>query len=79
MLPFHAIVELARGLFGVDEGASAAEVRDAVRRGLASVPTVDPIALAFWLELFGPPIPRWRRRSWSPRRAVRVCSSHSAI
>ena len=57
MLPFHAIVELARGLFGVDEGASAADVRDAVRRGLASVPTVDPIALAFWLELFGAPDP----------------------
>ena len=57
MLPFHAIVELARGLFGVDDGASAADVRDAVRRGLASVPTVDPIALAFWLELFGAPDP----------------------
>jgi class 3 adenylate cyclase len=57
MIPFHAIVELARGLFGIDDGASAAEVRDAVRRGLASVPAVDPIALAFWLELFGAPDP----------------------
>ena len=57
MLPFHAIVELARGLFGVGEGASAPEVREAVRRGLASVPPVDPIALAFWLELLGAPDP----------------------
>jgi hypothetical protein len=57
MLPFHAIVELARGLFGVGEGASAAEVREAVRRGLAIVPPVDPIALAFWLELLGAPDP----------------------
>jgi len=55
MLPFHAIVELARGLFGVDEGTPAAEVRDAVRRGLANVQPVDPIALAFWLELLGAP------------------------
>jgi len=57
MLPFHAIVELARGLFGVDEGASAADVRGAVRRGLASLQPVDPIALAFWLELLGAPDP----------------------
>src|SRR5439155_690007 len=49
MLPFHAIVELGRALFGVDEGASAADVRGAVGRGLASAPPVDPIALAFWL------------------------------
>jgi class 3 adenylate cyclase/tetratricopeptide (TPR) repeat protein len=57
MLPFHAIVELARGLFGVDQDASAADVRGAVGRGLASVPPVDPIALAFWLELLGAPDP----------------------
>jgi len=57
MLPFHAIVELARGLFGVDEGASAADVRGAVERGLASAPPVDPIALAFWLDLLGAPDP----------------------
>src|SRR3989441_976534 len=55
--PFHAIVELARGLFGVDEHASAAAVRGAVGRGLASAPPVDPIALAFWLELLGAPDP----------------------
>jgi class 3 adenylate cyclase len=57
MLPFHAMVELARGLFGVDEGASAADMRGAVGRGLASTPPVDPIALAFWLELLGAPDP----------------------
>ncbi len=57
MLPFHAIIELARGLFGVDEGASAEDVRGAVRRGLASAQSVDPVALAFWLELLGAPDP----------------------
>src|SRR5207249_9697477 len=51
MLPFHAIVELARSVFGVDEGASAVDVRGAVRRGLASAQPVDPSVLAFWLEL----------------------------
>src|SRR5205807_3693172 len=57
MLPFHAIVELGRGLFGVGEGASAADIRGAVGVGLASAPPVDPIALAFWLELLGAPDP----------------------
>src|SRR6267378_4740578 len=57
MLPFHAIVELARGLLGVDHGASAADIRSAVGRGLASSQPVDPIALAFWLELLGAPDP----------------------
>jgi len=57
MLPFHAIVELARGLFGVDQDASAADIRDAVGRGLPSSQPVDPIALAFWLELLGAPDP----------------------
>ena len=57
MLPFHAIVELARGLFGVDRDASAADIRSAVGRGLASSPPVDPSALAFWLELLGAPDP----------------------
>jgi len=57
MLPFHAIVQLARGLFGVDEGASAADVRRAVGRGLASAHPVDATALAFWLELLGAPDP----------------------
>ncbi|PYM03990.1 MAG: hypothetical protein DMD82_15685 [Candidatus Rokuibacteriota bacterium] len=56
-LPFHVIVELARGLFGVDEGASAADVRDAVGRGLAGAQALDPIALGFWLELLGAPDP----------------------
>jgi class 3 adenylate cyclase/tetratricopeptide (TPR) repeat protein len=57
MLPFHAIVELARGLFGVDEGASPAAVRGAVGRSLASAQPIDPIAFAFWLELLGAPDP----------------------
>ncbi len=57
MLPFHAIVELARSLFGVHDGAPAADVRGAVERALASAPPVDPIALAFWLELLGIPDP----------------------
>jgi predicted ATPase/class 3 adenylate cyclase len=57
MLPFHAIVELARGLFGVDQDASAADIRGAVGRGLPSSQPVDPIALAFWLELLGAPDP----------------------
>src|SRR5881409_975152 len=34
MLPFHAIVELARGLFAVDQDTSAADIRSAVGRGL---------------------------------------------
>ncbi|HEX9419892.1 MAG TPA: adenylate/guanylate cyclase domain-containing protein, partial [Methylomirabilota bacterium] len=57
MLPFHAIAELARGLFGVDQDASAADIRGAVGRGLESSQPVDPIALAFWLELLGAPDP----------------------
>jgi class 3 adenylate cyclase/tetratricopeptide (TPR) repeat protein len=57
MLPFHAIVELARGLFRVDQDASAADIRTAVGHGLASSQPVDPIALAFWLELLGAPDP----------------------
>src|SRR5438309_510550 len=57
MLPFHAIVELARGLFGVDQDTSAADIRSAVGRGLTSSQPVDPIALAFWLELLGAPDP----------------------
>ena len=57
MLPDDAIVELARGLFGVDQDASAADIRSAVGRGLASSQPVDPIALSFWLELLGAPDP----------------------
>jgi predicted ATPase/class 3 adenylate cyclase len=52
-LPFHAVVELARGLFGVDGVTSAADVRGAVGRALASVESRDPIALGFWLDLLG--------------------------
>jgi class 3 adenylate cyclase len=52
MLPFHVIVALARGLFGVGEGAAPSDVRNAVRRALGSV-QADPIALDFWLDLLG--------------------------
>src|SRR5262245_34096914 len=51
-LPFHAIVALARSLFGIGDGASPSEVRDAVRRGLGGAPA-DPIALDLWLDLLG--------------------------
>ena len=37
--------------------ASAADIRGAVGRGLPSSQPVDPIALAFWLELLGAPDP----------------------
>src|SRR5437667_4631749 len=52
MLPFHVMVALARSLFGVGEGASPSDVRDAVRRGLGNAQP-DPIALDFWLDLLG--------------------------
>src|SRR5437016_4814127 len=52
MLPFHVIVALARSLFGVGEGASPSDVRDAVTRGLGNAQS-DPIALDFWLDLLG--------------------------
>src|SRR6185436_11280155 len=52
MLPFHVIVVLARSLFGVGEAASPAAVRDAVRRGLESLPP-DPVVPDFWLDLLG--------------------------
>jgi class 3 adenylate cyclase len=76
MLPFHAIVELARGLFGIDEGASPADVLGAVGRGLASAPPVDPIALAFWLELLGAPDPALARSELEPEaRRTRLFQS----
>jgi class 3 adenylate cyclase/tetratricopeptide (TPR) repeat protein len=50
MLPFHVIVALARSLFGVGDGASPSDVRDAVQRGLENAQP-DPIALDFWLDL----------------------------
>jgi class 3 adenylate cyclase/tetratricopeptide (TPR) repeat protein len=52
MQPFHVVVALARSLFGVAEGASPSDVRDAVTRRLADAPP-DPIALDFWFDLFG--------------------------
>src|SRR5262245_30716410 len=57
LLPYHAVVDLARSLFGVDADAAAAEVRAAVGRALADASPVDPVAAAFWLELLGAPDP----------------------
>ncbi|PYM37154.1 MAG: hypothetical protein DME17_08175 [Candidatus Rokuibacteriota bacterium] len=81
MLPFHAIVELGRSLFGVDEGASAADIRGAVERGLASAPPVGRIALAFWLELLGAPDPALAPSELEPetRRARLFESLHDLI
>src|SRR5262249_2275618 len=76
MLPFHAVVELARGLLGVHEGASAADIRVAVRRGLTSAPPVDSIALAFWLELLGAPDPALAASELEPEaRRLRLFQS----
>ena len=52
MLPFHVIAALAHDLFGVGEGVSPSEVRNAVRRGLGHAEP-DPIALDLWLDLLG--------------------------
>src|SRR5712664_3758257 len=52
MLHFHVIVALARSFFGVGEGASPSDVRDAVRRGLGNAQP-DPITLDFCLDLLG--------------------------
>src|SRR2546429_7632683 len=52
MLPVHVRAALARSLFGVGEGASPSDVRDAVRCGLGNAQP-DPIALDFWLDLLG--------------------------
>src|SRR5262249_11836799 len=52
MLPFHVIITLGKSLFGVDEGTSPSDARDAVRRGLDEAQP-DPIAQDFWLDLLG--------------------------
>ena len=57
MLPFHAIAELARSLFGIGQNASGVTLRHAVEQGLASAQSTDPIALALWLDLLGAPDP----------------------
>jgi class 3 adenylate cyclase/tetratricopeptide (TPR) repeat protein len=51
-LPSHVMIALARSLFGVGEGASPSDIRDAVRCGLENVPP-DPMALDLWLDLLG--------------------------
>src|SRR5215472_6324468 len=53
-LPFHVIVALARSLFGVGDGASPSDIRDAVTRGLGEAP-LDPITLEIWLDLLSVP------------------------
>ena len=77
MLPFHVIVALARSLFGVGEGASPSDVRDAVRRGLGNAQP-DPIALDFWLDLLGVsdhvPAPSGARARSAPHTSFPVTS-----
>src|SRR5436189_4801338 len=57
LLPFHAVADLARSLFGLNERASAVAVRGAVGRGLARTQAVEPSVVALWLELLGAPDP----------------------
>ena len=57
MLPFHAVAELARSLFGLNGDTPTAEVQEAVQRALAARRRSTPIAQAFWLELLGAPDP----------------------
>src|SRR5262249_25104131 len=54
-LSFHAIAVLARSLFGVADGASPADIRHAVMKGLAGTHSVDPVVTALWLEVLGAP------------------------
>jgi class 3 adenylate cyclase len=81
MLPFHAVTDLARGLFGVAEGAAPGEVRAAVEGALADAPPVDPVVLAFWLELLGAPDPTRAPSELDPeaRRARLFRSLHRVI
>src|SRR5437867_2251188 len=80
MLPFHAIVELARGLFGVDQDVSAAAIRSAVGSGRACAHPVDPIALAFWLELLGAPDPALAPSELEPQaRRARLFQSFCVL
>jgi class 3 adenylate cyclase len=67
MLPFHAVVALARSLFGVDEGAAPAAVRDAVGRALASAAPVDPTERARLARA----VPVTPRQAGSPSRRGR--------
>jgi class 3 adenylate cyclase/tetratricopeptide (TPR) repeat protein len=57
LLPFHAVADLARSFFGLNERASAVAVREAVGRGLAGTQPVEPNVVALWLELLGVPDP----------------------
>jgi class 3 adenylate cyclase len=76
MLPFHAIADLARSLFGVAAGAPAPDARAAVARALAGVEPPDPIALGFWLELLGVPDPSVAHSELEPEaRRLRLFQS----
>ncbi|MGH7501781.1 MAG: ATP-binding protein [Longimicrobiales bacterium] len=57
MLPFHAIVDLARSLFDVDDRTGAEDIRIAVKRRLTNGHAGDGGTLAFWFELLGAPDP----------------------
>src|SRR5437867_10930157 len=57
LLPFHAVADLARSLFGLNERASAMAVRGAVARGLEETQAAEPSVVALWLELLGAPDP----------------------
>jgi len=75
--PSDAIVQLARGLFRRPRRRVGGVVprRRGARPGGAHA--VDPIALAFWLELLGRPTPRWRLRAGArdaPRAPLPVTS-----
>jgi class 3 adenylate cyclase len=79
-LPFHAIAELARGLFGVAADTPAAAIRAAVDRALGSAPPADPVARAFWLELFGAPDPTAAPSEVEPEaRRARLVQSLSRV
>jgi class 3 adenylate cyclase/tetratricopeptide (TPR) repeat protein len=69
MLPFHAIAELARSLFGIAGGARPADVRAAVDAGLSRARLADEVARAFWLDLLGVPEPARSELEPEARRA----------
>jgi class 3 adenylate cyclase len=80
LLPFHAVAELARSLFGVAEGAPPADVQDAVAAGLSRARLADPVAHAFWLELLAAPDPAQAASELEPEaRRARLFDSLCAL